>query len=92
MDTLSECHANKAVEAGVHTSYVHSRINNYGTGHRSTAYGILCGNVMQILLVNIGTFGTKSPISVHQLCMLLELLSDLVSRNGQNQWTSDFLQ
>ena len=26
MDTLSECHANKAVEAGVHTNYVHSRI------------------------------------------------------------------
>ena len=27
LDTLSECHANKAVEAGVQTSYVHSSIN-----------------------------------------------------------------
>ena len=26
VDTLSECHANKAVEAGVHTSYIHSSI------------------------------------------------------------------
>ena len=30
MDTLRECHANKAVEAGIHTSYVHSSICKSG--------------------------------------------------------------